>query len=55
MEKWKKRALELVLGLAVTNKKYPAVVPYTPQKTRQSGEERPYFRRVMPEAHGIPT
>ena len=55
MEKWKKRALELVLGLAVTNKKYPAVVPYTPQKTRQSMEERPYFRRVMPETQGIPT
>ncbi len=55
MEQWKKRALELVLGLAVTNKKYPAVVPYTPQKTQISQSERPYFRRVAPETHGIPT
>lgn len=55
MEQWKKRALELVLGLSVTNKKHPAVVPYAPQKTQISKEEHPYFRRALPEAHGIPT
>ena len=55
MEAWKKRALELVLGLAITNKKHPAVVPYTPQKTQVSRPENPYFRRVAPEAHGIPS
>lgn len=55
MEQWKKRALELILGLAITNKKYPAVVPYTPQKTKISEPEHPYFRRVAPETHGIPS
>lgn len=55
MEAWKKRSLELVLGLALTNKSNPAVVPYTPQKTQISREERPYFKRSTPEAHGIPS
>ncbi len=55
MEKWKKCSLELVLGLAITNKKHPAVVPFVPQKTEISKREFPYFRRATPDEHGIPT
>ena len=55
MEAWKKRSLELVLGLALTNKQNPAVVAYAPQKLEITKEERPYFKRSSPEAHGIPS
>ena len=55
MEQWKKRSLELVVGLALTNKQNPAVVPYRPQKTEITKEERPYFKRSSPEGHGIPS
>lgn len=51
--KWKRRAIELVLGLAFTNKKYPATIPYSPSKTSISGMETKYFRRTTPERRGI--
>lgn len=34
MEKWKKRAMELLVGIAFTAKKNPAVINFYPQKTR---------------------
>ena len=51
--KWKRRALELVTGLAFTNKKNPAVIPYSPAKTEISGLELKYFRRTTPERRGV--
>ena len=45
MENFKKKAIELVLGLAVTEKKDPAVVPYNPAKLTVSGAEQKYFPR----------
>ena len=51
--KWKNRALELVVGLAFTNKKNPATIPYSPSKTEISGFEAKYFRRTSPERCGI--
>ena len=53
MERWTKRAGELLIGLALTNKQNPAVVPYTPQKTEVSKFEKPFFRRERPEKHGV--
>lgn len=51
--RWKKKAVELVTGLAFTNKKYPAVIPYVPAKTAVSGIETKYFNRTTPERRGI--
>ena len=51
--KWKKRAIDLVIGLAFTNKKNPATVPYSPSKTEISGLEVKYFRRTTPERRGV--
>lgn len=53
MEKWMKRAVELVAGLIFTGKENPSVIPYLPQKTEISGHEAPYFKRVNPERHGV--
>ena len=51
--KWKKRAIELVTGLAITGKKNPAAVPYVPQKTEISLLEVKHFKRTSPERRGI--
>ena len=51
--KWKKRAVELIVGLAFTNKKNPATISYSPSKTEISGFEQKYFRRTTPERRGI--
>ncbi len=53
MAKWKKRAIELVTGLAFTNKANPSVIPYHPSKTEISGIETKYFRRSAPERRGV--
>lgn len=53
MAKWKKRAIELVTGLAFTGKSNPAVIPYYPSKTEISGIETKYFRRTTPERRGV--
>lgn len=53
MEKWKKRSVELITSLLFGSRGEVAVVPYYPQKTGiNSGEER-FFRRTVPERHGI--
>lgn len=53
MEKWSKRIIELGVGMFMTGKHNPSVVPYYPQKVALSAVEDPYFRRVQPERHGI--
>ncbi len=45
MEDFKKKGLELVVGLAVTEKKNPEVIPYEPQKLFVSNAEEQYFKR----------
>ena len=55
MEKWKKRAVELISGLALSDKKNPGVIPYVPKKTRLCLKEPLYFARVSPEKQGIST
>ena len=37
MEKWVVKSLELLVKLSFLGKKYPAVLPYTPQKLEVSG------------------
>lgn len=53
MERWVKRAISLGVGLAFTGKRNPSVIPYYPQKTEVSGEEKRYFPRTFPEHVGI--
>ena len=45
LENFKKRAIDLVLGLAITEDKVPSVIPYEPSKTWASSHERKYFKR----------
>lgn len=53
MSKWKKRAIELITGLAFTGKANPSVIPYVPSKTEISGIETKHFKRTAPERRGI--
>ena len=53
MSKWKKRAIELVTGLAFAGKQNPAVIPYVPSKTEVSGIETKHFKRTSPERRGV--
>ena len=53
MEKWMKKTVELVSGLVLTNKPYPSVVPYAPQKTDISKREKRFFKRMKPEDVGV--
>ena len=53
MEKWKKRAIDLMTSLAFGGKEDPMVVPYYPQKTRISLPEKKFFVRTTPEKQGI--
>ena len=53
MAKWKRRAVELLTGLAFTGKGNPSVVPYLPSKTEISGIEERHFKRTTPERRGI--
>ena len=47
------KAIELIIGLAFTNKQNPSVVPYSPSKTGISEYETRHFRRTTPERRGI--
>lgn len=47
------KAIELIMGLAFTNKTNPAVVPYSPSKTEISQYELKHFHRTTPERRGI--
>lgn len=53
MERWKKRMVDMVAGLALAEEKDPSVIPYIPQKTEVSDRDTPYFRRSAPERHGM--
>lgn len=53
MTRWKRRAVELLTGLAFTGKANPSVVPYAPSKTEVSGLEQKHFKRTTPERRGI--
>lgn len=53
MEKWKRRALDLVASLILGGKRDMSVVPYYPQKTEVGGREDAYFKRTVPEKCGI--
>lgn len=55
MEKWKKRSIELISGLSLSDKKDPSVVPYYPKKTQICQKEALYFSRVSPDREGIST
>lgn len=45
MENFKKRAIDLIMGLAITEEKMPSVIPYAPAKTEYSGAEKKHFKR----------
>ena len=53
MEKWKKRAVDLITSVAFGSDDTPSVVPYYPQKTEYAVRETRYFQRHTPEAHGV--
>ena len=53
MEKWLKRSVDLLTSLAFGGEGSPSVIPYYPQKTEISGEEKKYFPRAIPEKFGI--
>ena len=53
MEKWKKKTVELLTALAFTERKYPAVIPYTAQKTFDPRCEGKYFKRTSHEKRGV--
>ena len=53
MEKWMRRAAELLSGLVLTSKPKPCVVPYKPQKTDISKSEKRFFKREKPEKMGV--
>ncbi len=55
MKKWKKRSIELIAGLSLSDKKYPSVIPYQPKKTQLCPKEPTYFTRVAPEKNGLST
>ena len=53
MEKWKKRAIDLLTSMAFGVRGDVAVVPYYPQKTRINGHEERFFNRTTPERRGL--
>lgn len=53
MENYKRRALELISNLTLEYKPHPAVIPYTPAKTKIMDHDRPSLKRSTPERHGI--
>ena len=53
MEKWTKRAVNLIASIAFGGGDSSTVVPYYPQKIKINGVEEPSIPRSIPEAHGI--
>jgi len=53
MEKWLRRSVELISGLALTGKRDPSVVPYRASKTDISKKEAPSLKRERPEKKGV--
>ncbi len=53
MERWKLRALDLLVGIGLSYKSDPTVIPYYPSKTALPKWEKPYFARVAAESVGL--
>ncbi|MBP3309041.1 MAG: serine hydrolase [Clostridia bacterium] len=53
MQRYLKRAIELLTDLALYGKKNPSVIPPCHTKSRISAPERRYFKRVSPRAVGM--
>ena len=53
MEKWKKRAINLLTSIVFGGQEKNTVVPYYPQKNKVNGHEAPSLPRSIPESHGI--
>lgn len=53
MDKWKKRAVDLITSIALGSRDDPSVVPYYPQKIQTGESEQSFFHRGTPESHGI--
>ena len=53
MENYKRRAVELISNLMLEYKGEPAVIPYSPQKTKISALEAPSLKRGNPQRYGI--
>ena len=53
MDKWLKRSVDLMFSLSMGDGDGPSVIPYYPQKTAITGDEKKYFKRVIPERHGV--
>lgn len=53
MEKWKKRAVNLITSIAFGGQEKSTVIPFYPQKNQINGKEDPSLPRSIPEAHGI--
>ena len=53
MEKWKKRAIDLMSSIAFGGRSDPTVVPYYPQKIMINMPEKKFFPRSVPEKQGI--
>lgn len=53
MEKWMKRAANLITSIAFGGQEKNTVVPYYPQKNEINGKEELSIPRSIPEAHGI--
>ena len=50
MEKWMKRAANLITSIAFGGQEKNTVVPYYPQKKEINGKEEPCIPRSIPEA-----
>ena len=53
MEKWKRRAVDLLTSVTFGGREDLSVVPYCAQKVRVGLGERPQFPKSYPEKHGI--
>ena len=53
MEKWRKRAVDLLASLALGSRDNPSVIPYRPAKTCLPSNETRFFKRSVPEKFGI--
>lgn len=53
MERWKKRAVELLGALSLSGESSPSVIPYYPQKTAVSEPEMRSLPRATPESVGL--
>ncbi|MBQ7363364.1 MAG: serine hydrolase [Clostridia bacterium] len=53
MEAWIRRVADFAIGLALTERSNPSVIPYRPSKTEILKAERPTLPRVTPRALGM--